>query len=373
MLRRLLLMLGLWSVLTVAALPAWADGCASPKPINQAQRQVWMADRVLDQGPVSVPDHLPGPWRKEGFRARYTLDVSACTTQGGHALWLFRVAAPYRLSIDGVATTPELPRTTATPGSSFNGRTPMLFALPVGAREVSIELLTLPFIPAGIAQAEMGPMSALLPRHLSAYNQHAGGMYVVSVFTVLVGLGTVLLWRTRRQDNVIFWFSMMCLTWGTRGVMYAGDVVHLPPLLFEQINPFTVSLFAVSCIQTTLLLLGKQTRQRHRAMMGAGLGFTAAFMLTLAIGQGALLIRAMSYLFGLVMLATMPFVLWSGREVLGRWRAGLMGLGFAALFGASFNDVMIVVGVLPPHRTSFILLGFTTVLLAYALVCVRST
>lgn len=368
MLRRLWI-LGLWFGLALTTGLARADDCSTITPVAQAQRQVWLDGRLQAQGSVSLPDPLLRDWRREGFVARYTLDVSACTHQPGQSLWLFRVGAPYILMIDGAAAVPELPRVGSATVTAFNGRTPMLFALPKGARELTIELRTMPFIPAGVARAEIGPMNALLPRHLAAYNQHSGGMYVVSLVTLLMGLGSVLLWRTRRQDNVIFWFSMMCLTWGSRGVMYAGDAVHLPPLLFEQINPFTVSLFAVSCIQTTLLLLGKQTRQRHRALMGAGLGFTVTFALTLAAGQGALLVRGLSYLFGLTMLGTMPFVLWSGRNVLGHWRAGLMALGFAALFGASLNDVLIVVGTLPPDRTSFILLGFTTVLLAYALVC----
>lgn len=364
---RLLLGLCCWLVLTTGL--ARAGDCSTITPLAHAQRQVWLDGRLQAQDAVSLPDALQRDWRREGFMARYTLDVSACTRQPGQSLWLFRVGAPYALMIDGVAAVPELPRIGSATVTAFNGRTPMLFALPQGARTLTIELRTMPFIPAGVARAEIGPMNALLPRHLAAYNQHSGGMYVVSLVTLLVGLGSVLLWRTRRQDNVIFWFSMMCLTWGSRGVMYAGDAVHLPLLLFEQINPFTVSLFAVSCIQTTLLLLGKQTQRRHRAMMGAGLGFTAAFALTLVIGQGAFQVRALSFVFGMSMLATMPFVLWSGRDVLGRWRAGLMALGFAALFGASLNDVLIVVGALPPDRTSFILLGFTTVLLAYALVC----
>lgn len=368
MLRRLWL-LGLWCGLALTSVLARAGDCSTITPVAQAQREVWLDGHLQAQGAVSLPDALQRDWRREGFVARYTLDVSACTHQPGQSLWLFRVGAPYALMIDGVAAVPELPRVGSATVKAFNGRTPMLFALPQGARTLTIELRTMPYIPAGVARAEIGPMNALLPRHLAAYNQHSGGMYVVSLVTLLVGLGSVLLWRTRRQDNVIFWFSMMCLTWGTRGVMYAGDAVHLPPLLFEQINPFTVSLFAVSCIQTTLLLLGKQTRARHRALMGAGIGFTVTFALTLAVGQGALLVRGLSYLFGLTMLGTMPFVLWSGRDVLGRWRAGLMALGFAALFGASLNDVLIVAGTLPPDRTSFILLGFTTVLLAYALVC----
>jgi signal transduction histidine kinase len=65
----------------------------------------------------------------------------------------------------------------------------------------------------------------------------------------------------------------------------------------------------------------------------------------------------------------MPILLWSGRSALGYWRAGLLALGFVALFVGSLNDLLIVVGVLPPDRASLILLGFTTVLLAYALVC----
>lgn len=366
--------LRLWAVvwgwlLVLATGPVWASDCATQSALTQAHRAVWLGGQAVSTGTVALPDRLDRRWRHGSFRGRYTLDVSACTTQAGRGLWLFRIGAPYRLWVDGVAVVPELPRIGSTTAGVLNGRTPMLFSLPQGAREVQIDLVSMPYIPAGVARAEVGPMTVLLPGHLSAYNQHAGGMFIVSVITVLVGLGTVMLWRTRRHDNVIFWFSMMCLTWGIRGTMYAGDAVHLPPLLFEQINPFMVSLFAVSCVQTTLLLLGQQTRARHRTLMGVGLGFTAAFVLTLATGHGAWVFRALSFLVGLIMLGVMPFLLWSGRSVLGRWRAGLMALGFIAMFGASMNDVLIVAGTLPPDQTSFILLGFSTVLLAYALVC----
>lgn len=364
-----LLTLGVWWLLVLAAPPAWANGCATHIRVTEAHRAVWLGDLAVSAGTVALPDTLDRRWRHESFRARYTLDVRACTVQAGRGLWLFRIGAPYRLSVDGVAVVPELPRIGSATAKALNGRTPMLFALPQGAREVQIDLVSMPYIPAGVARAGVGPMTVLLPEQLSAYNQHSGGMYIVSLITVVVGLGTVMLWRTRRHDDVIFWFSMMCLTWGIRGTMYAGDAVHLPILLFEQINPFMVSLFAVSCVQTTLLLLGKQTRTRHRTLMGVGLGFAAAFVLTLSTGHGAWVFRALSFLVGLLMLGVMPFLLWSGRSVLGRWRAGLMALGFVTMFGASMNDVLIVAGTLPPDQTSFILLGFSTVLLAYALVC----
>lgn len=351
------------------ALPAPAADCSHHAPVAQAVREVWLDGQAIKPQPVNLPDRLERGWRREGFRARYTLDVSGCTALPGQGLWLFRIGAPYRLNIDGIATLPELPHISGSAATVFNGRTPMLFALPQGARQVQIELITMPYIPAGVARAWTGPMTALLPEHIPAYNQHSGGMLIVSIVTVLVGVGVIVLWRARRHDRLIFWFGMMCLTWGGRGTLYAGDALHLPPLLYEQTNPFSVSLFAVACFQTTLLLLGKRTARRHRALMGVGAGFTAAFALSLLAGQGALVVRSASFLFGLVMLAVMPFLLWSGRAVLGRWRAGLMALGFVALFAASLNDMLIVLGVLPPDRASLILLGFSTVLLAYALVC----
>jgi signal transduction histidine kinase len=364
-----LVVLGAWVVLMVSGSPAWAVDCTHHFPLAQAEREVWLNDRSVSKGTVALPDTLQRHWREEGFRARYTLDVSPCTQEAGHGLWLYRVGAPYRLSIDGQRAFPELPKLEKSTSKALNGRSPMLFALPQGAKEVAIELAAMPYIPSGIARAWEGPMTALLPEQLTEHQYHSGGMFFVSVVTVLVGLATVLLWRTRQQDDVIFWFSMMCLVWGLRGTMYAADIVHLPPLIFEQINPLMVALFAVSCIQTTLLLLKRETPKIHRLLMATGVVFTAAFISTLLAGQGALAFRLVAFLFGLAMLAVMPFLIWSGRALLGHWQAGLMSLGFAALFGTSLNDMMIVLGTLAPDRTSYILIGFSVLLLAYALVC----
>jgi signal transduction histidine kinase len=97
----------------------------------------------------------------------------------------------------------------------------------------------------------------------------------------------------------------------------------------------------------------------------------AGFALTLVSGYGAALVRATSFGFGLLMLLYTAYFIWRERAQLGLWRAGLIVAGFATLLAASLHDLMIVAGVLSPQRMSLVLVGFTTLLVAYALVCVH--
>lgn len=368
-----LLIPGLWWLLAMAVRPALALDCTAIGPIPQAQREVLRGGQVIDQQTVALPDTLRREWRREGTTLRYSLDVSACASQAGRGLWFYRIGAPYHLHIDGAVVLPELPAirhgSVPTTPPTFNGRTPMLYALPTGAREVRIETQTLPYLPVGIAKGWAGPMTDLLPEQVSGYSFHTGGMRVVSIITWVIGVGVVALWLARRQYRAVFWFGMMCVLWGVRGTFYASDTLSLPPLVFEQLNPYVVSLFAVACLQTTLLLLGRQTVRRSRALLVAAGFFTLAFAAAHWAGQGALAVRAVAFVFGLGMLAVMPLLLWSGREVIGRWQAGLMALGFVNLLGASVHDILIVLGWLPPDRISLITIGFSGLLLAYALVC----
>lgn len=129
MLRRLWI-LGLWYGLALTTGLAQAGDCSTITPVAQAQRQVWLDGRLLAQGPVSLPDPLPRDWRREGFVARYTLDVSACTHQPGQSLWLFRVGAPYILMIDGAAAVPELPRAAAPRSPRSTGARPCCLRCP---------------------------------------------------------------------------------------------------------------------------------------------------------------------------------------------------------------------------------------------------
>lgn len=355
---------------------ASAKDCDTAVPVTQALREVTLNGELLDQANVSIPDTLASAWRREGIQIRYTLDVSGCASATEQTLWLPRVGGPYQLHVQGRAALPVHPF--VDPGGqdpadvlarTFNGRTSMLFRIAPGTQHVTVQLQTLPYIPAGIAWAERGPFDSMLTKQMHSYNEQSGGMTVISLTTVLIGLVAIALWRTRRGDRFIFWFGLMCMMWGIRGYFYASDVLTLPPLVFEQINPFTVSLFAITCLQTTLLLLNRSTARYNRMFIIAGTTLVVSYALSLLLGRAAILVRTAGFGFGLLLLTYTGYFVWRERTQLGTWRAGLIVAGFASLVLASLHDLSIVFGLLPPDRMALILVGFTALLLAYAVVC----
>lgn len=355
---------------------ALASACESSSGIHKAFREVTLNGVSIQRATVSVPDVLDNAWKREGIKVRYTLDVTPCRAVSDQTLWLPRVGAPYQLRIQGRPAVPVHPYIApAKSGESdeapyiFNGRAPMLFRIPPGTYDVEVELLTLPYIPAGIAMAEFGPFADLFPKHIDYFNGHTGGMTVTSLITVVVGCVAIVLWRNRRGDRYIYWFGLMCMVWGLRGYFYANETVDIPALLFEQINPFTVGLFAITCLQTTLLLLDRSTAKHNKGLIIAATTLCVSFALSLGIGKGALLVRAAGFGFGLLMLIYTAVFIWCERAQLGLWRAGLIVAGFASLVAASVHDLMIVLGWLSPERGSMVLLGFNALMLAYAVVC----
>jgi signal transduction histidine kinase len=355
---------------------ASAKTCDTPNHISMALRQVTLNGQPIDQATVSIPDKLPNAWWREGIHIRYTLDVGPCSAE--QALWLPRVGGPYQLQVQDQAALPihpviELATTDANAGRpiTLNGRTSMLFRIPPGTQQVAVVLQTLPYLPAGIALAQVGPLEDMLTRQMRSYNEQAGGMTIISIITGLIGLLAMALWRTRQEDRFIFWFGLMCAIWGIRGYFYASDEVTLPPLLFEVINPFTVGLFSIACLQTTLLLLNRSTVRYTRFFFVAATVLLTSFALTLGLGYGAAVVRAATFGFGLSMLFYTTYFIWRERKQLGVWRAGLIVAGFVTLLAASLHDILIIAGVLSPERMSLVLVGFTTLLVAYALVCIH--
>ncbi len=369
--------LGLAALLGMAT-NALANECASATRIEQALREVTLNGSVIDSAVVTIPDKLSRDWRREGIKIRYTIAVDDCGTAGEQTIWLPRVGGPYQFRVQDLAALPVHPfiaadssatGLTTVQASTFNGRTSMMFRIPPGTTRVSVELQTMPYIPSGIALAELGPFAVMLPLQMQSYNEQSGGMTIISLGTGLIGIFSIVLWRTRQVDRFIFWFGLMCLMWGVRGYFYASEVVKLPPLVFELINPFTVGLFAITCLQTTQLLLQRSTVKHNRFFAVAAATLVTSYAMSLATGMGAASVRAASFAFGLLILNYTVYFIWRERAQLGLWRAMLIVAGFAALIAASYHDILIVAGLLPPERISLILVGFTALLAAYAVVC----
>ena len=285
--------LALWLGVATTVL---ADGCASATRIQQALREVMLNGSLIDSAVVTIPDKLSRDWRREGIKIRYTIAVDDCGTAGEQTIWLPRVGGPYQFRVQDRAVLPVHPfiapashpdGLTSAQISTFNGRTSMMFRIPTGTTRVSVELQTMPYIPSGIALAELGPFAVMLPLQMQSYNEQSGGMTIISLSTGLIGIFAIALWRTRQVDQYIFWFGLMCLIWGVRGYFYASEVVNLPPLVFELINPFTVGLFAISCLQTTQLLLQRSTVKHNRLFVVAATTLVVSYAMSLVTGVGA--------------------------------------------------------------------------------------
>lgn len=371
-----------WCHFYVMALVLWlltchsaiGKACDASTPIVQALREVTLHGHLIDRVTVNLPDQLSKSWWREGIKVQYTLNVLLCDG-AEKALWLPRVGAPYQLWIDGSAKLPIHPfiasppeNVDTLPARTFNGRTSMLFLVPKGTQQVQVQLQTLPYIPAGIAHAEIGPFEEMLSRQMRSYAEQAGGMTVISFITALIGFLAVVLWRTRQRDKFIFWFGLMCLLWGIRGYFYASDAISVPPLIFELINPFSVGLFAITCLQTTLLL-GRSTARYNRFFTVVAGTLILSYLLILMTGIGVATLRATTFAVALLMLSYIGYLIWRERMQLGVWRAALIVAGFISLIAASLHDIAIIAGILSPDRTSLVLLGFTTLLVAYAVVC----
>jgi signal transduction histidine kinase len=369
--------LALWlGAATTAAAASLADGCASATRIEQALREVTLNGSLIDSAVVTIPDKLSRDWRREGIKIRYTIAVDDCGTAGEQTIWLPRVGGPYQFRVQDRAALPvhpfialDAPEVDSDKAKTFNGRASMLFRIPPATSRVSVEIQTLPYIPSGIPNAERGPFTVMIPLQMRSYNEQSGGMNVISLITGFIGMIAIVLWRARPMDRYILWFGLMCFAWGVRGYISSSDEVWFSPLVFELINPFVLVFFPIGCLQTTLLLLNRSITDKHKKFLIAAGALLASFALSLIAERGADAVRLSSYAFCMFLLFYTAYTIWNARYQFGMWRAALLAAGFCALIGASVHDILMIAGAISSQRNSWALVGFTTLLLAYAIVC----
>ena len=374
-------MLGLFMLLFTASAVVRAAGeeapgagrCDDIQAISQAQRTVWQDNRPVADTNVPLPDHLKPAWRNEGTRLRYRLDLRACRHEANAALWLARVGGPYRLLVDGRPLLPILPVLSAPWTESeavatvvLNGRAPSLFSLPPGSEVAEVEVLTLPYLSAGIALAELGPAPALVPRHVAAAALLPGINNLVAVVVLVVGTMVLALWRLRHQDQQLMWFGLCCLAWGVRGSFYANTPLPLPPLVFEQMVPLLTMVASLALAATTLAwmqALSLRWRLLGIGLLSAGL---ACFAVTLLLGRGALLARGLGFGTGMLLMPWLIWRLWDARQRLGLWRAILLISGYVLAFASAVLDMGMVLGYRDPAGMSWLLPGFAGLLICTA-------
>ncbi|MES2414483.1 MAG: ATP-binding protein [Pseudomonadota bacterium] len=356
--------------------PAFADqGCGHF--IKNAQRVA--TGEVADAGrvqQVALPDFLPRALRSERVHLRYTLDVAACASTPAAALWLFRVSAPYRVSADGQALallnarallSPEFALDSAILDDVHNGRIPALFALPPGAKQVEIELLTLPSLPSGIVRAEIGTTQQLLPVQASAAEFAVAYIDTASVMLLVISVIAFLLWLPRHSDRSLVWLAVACALWGVRGLVFFGHNVYLHPMAFEQFNAFNVLLTSSALSASIFSVLGGMRRLEAKAMVVALLLGLAAFLLAAWLGRGAAAARALSLFLPFCMVTWLLVRVWKARPGGDHWRNAALVAGIAVLLICGAHDLMLLAGVLAPYEPSYLFWGFVVFLMALAL------
>lgn len=377
-----------------AAAPQFQAGaqCTIAQPVTQARRIVARDERVLDDTLVALPDRVPLAWRDEQVRIRYEVDVSACAEVESAALALYRVGAPFRASVDGVPLQSLLSpshlaevagRGTVRPAllaPVFNGRIPILLALPAAAQQVQIDLLTLPYIPSGLTILSVGPTNTMMPITVGDVHDVIGYADAVAGVMLVLALMALVLWLHRRHDMGFLWMTLACASWSVRALAYFDHDIHVPPLLYEQLNPFNILLTAIGLCAATLATMVPRELAGHaqadrdwrrwprRMLLFAAASSVAAIALAQWLGHGAMLARAYTQLWALGLSSATIWWLWSQRVRLNRWHRIAALVAYCGLVASAAHDMGLVIGAIPVTGPSLLFWGFTVVLVVYALI-----
>lgn len=349
-----------------------AADCTAAQPVAAALRST-SSPAGDSQTEVPLPDTLGLELRSEQVHIRYEIDVAACAQAPAAALWLFRVGAPYRVTAQGrplellsarAMLRPE-PLLAAQP-DVYNGRIPALFALPQNARTVTVELLTLPYIPAGIVRARVGPANQLLPVQAAAMESVVAYADAASGVVLVMGAMALLLWLQRRRDFSLLWLAVACGLWGLRGLAYFGHSVYMPPMAFEQFNTLNVLLTSGALAASVTCLLGGMTARRAQALLGTVGACLLLLLAAMIAGRGAPLARAIMLAAGFGLVLWPAGLVWRQRATLARWQiatliGSLLGLVFCAV-----HDLRVVAGALEPDQPSYVFWGFVVLLTGFA-------
>ena len=370
-----------------------ASACSDAVPITQARRIAMRGPQILSDATVTLPDDIPSAWRNQQVALTYEIDVSACAGTGNTAISLYRVGAPYVLRVDNQNPASLMRHrwfghTTAThdvAASSqetiYNGRIPVLLALPRGSEKAVVTLLTLPYIPSGLMQVKIGPTNALMPIAVAHVDAVVGFTDAAAGVMLVLALMAGLLWLQRRHDLGFLWMTMACLFWSVRALAYYDQTIFLPPMWFEQFNPYNILLTAITLCAATLgneLQLRRPAqapsaepdwrRRPRQALLFAFVSATLLIVLSVLTEHGAMLARAYAQMWAAgLSLATIWWV-WTGKIRLA-WRHRLATiLAYVGLIGSAVHDMALVTGHIDPAGPSYLFWGFTLVLVVYALI-----
>jgi signal transduction histidine kinase len=375
------------------AQPSVAAGaaCTGATPVLHARRVVTRGTRVLSDTVVDLPDSLPNAWRNEQVALRYEIDVSRCAGSPGVALSLYRVGAPFVAHALGKPIGSLLTQHWYEPSLHdaaargrgdliFNGRIPNLLALPPDAHTVEIRLLTLPYIPLGLAAMTLGPTNALLPTALANLDRVVGYTDAAAGVMLVLALMAGVLWLQRRHDLGFLWMTLACLSWSVRALAFYDRNVYVSPIWFEQFNPFNILLTAVALFAATLTTIAQRSptsaaptyrdwRRRPRwILMFAIVSSSLALALSVLFESGAMLARGYAQAWALGLSLATIWWIWSERIWLSPLHRYATIAAYAGLIACAAHDMALVTGTIASTRPSYLFWGFTVVLVVYALI-----
>lgn len=365
------LLLLLWLLTLVGAV---GSATAHAATVSEVRRIVSQHGHILSDQRVRLPDPLEASWRQESVRIVYEWSLPDEPSTAPQALWVFRVGAPYRLSLDGRAAVERLPAPpfwsdpSEPPAMGLNGRSPMLFGVPAGSTKVQLELLSLPYMPVGLVEVRQGPVDELTLLHLGRIDRASLSVRVSKIISSTLGLTALLLWLVRPKTILLLLFAGMCGCIALRDGLYGASRLPFPPTIFEQLNPFLILCFAVAAQAATLQLFAKLTARRQRWLAIFWATFSVLFVAADLAQTGAMWLRAMVMLLGNLTLLFIVCQIWVWRQKLESGRAGVLVVGYAVLLLCSLHDLGMVTGVVPASRGTQIPWGFAALVLCYAVI-----
>ncbi len=372
---------GLAIGLLVMANWSWA-GCTEPALVQQAKRSSAADDaqlRVL----VALPDTLNLQQRRPDAQLRYWIDTSACAAAPA-ALYVYRIGAPYRAYAhitDATGTRriyldPWLPTTGWTdrllerlPSHVHNGRTPTVYALPIGTRQLELELTAMPFIPTGLTTVLLGPVLPLATRQSQDYDGLSRSSDMVAGISSFIGLVAILLSLRRPQDRGLRWFAMGCAVWGLRNLLYINATLpgtgHGAELFLSVGVVFCGVSMGLSALYATTLAQARLVR----GLLNALLLVLTASALSLWLPLLAMPTRLFSFLLTMVAMGSVAWVLLRSpaqAEGVSPRVQHLLGWALLAQVAAGGHDFGIVLGLRPPDSPAVAFWGFTGLVVAMA-------